>query len=284
MTNFGEVLSDGVIPASALSDDVLPLGTVIDWYRASTSVAVPSGWAICDGSAWNGIDNQMGEAKAKLTTGNIPNLIGKVTVGARLTTTSGGSTAADGTNSTNGDAYANAPGIGGSGGSNSAINLAHTHGVPGHGHANTLAVSGAGANISVNAAGTGVSVNGSGDLAVTETFLNHSHTYFDSNFSTSTGNTGSYTRVTNVSYYTTNTGGALGWHAHTLPNHAHGISDPTHAHGITQSNHAHGLTGSVGPNTNGDSTLTTTSLSWTAAVTDVRPAHVGMLKIMKVTT
>lgn len=278
----GDGLADTTVTAAKLADDVLPLGSVIDWYRPTTSTAVPTGWAICDGTAWSSIDNSMGAAKAQLTTGNIPDLIGKVTVGARLTTTAGGATPADGTASSNGNAYANAPGIGGTGGSNAAINLAHTHSIPAHGHGNNLAVSGAGANISINGAGTGISVNGSGDLATTNVNLNHGHTYDWAYGNTSTGNTGSFTRTTTVTYYTSTTSYVLGEHAHTLPNHGHGITDPTHAHGITQTNHSHNLTGSVGPNTNGDSAMTTTNLSWTSAVTDVRPAHVGMLKIMKV--
>ena len=110
MTNLGALASNATIPASALGDDVLPLGSVIDWYRVTTATTVPAGWAVCDGSLWNDLDNQMGSSKAKLTTGNIPDLTGKVTVGARLTTTAGGLTAADGAASANGNAYANAPG------------------------------------------------------------------------------------------------------------------------------------------------------------------------------
>ena len=291
-TNLGNLDSDAQIPADGLADHVLPLGTVIDWYRASTSTSVPSGWVVCDGTNWNDIDNHMGSAQAKLTTGTIPNLIGKFTMGARPTTTAGGVTAADTTASSNGNAYANAPGIGGVGGSNAAISLAHTHTIAGHGHAHTIATTGAKANVtsaenngatnnitSYNA--TGLTVNG--ETPTTTTQASHQHDYYITGYTTGNLNSssGSYVRVNTINYSTAQSSSA-GSHSHTVT-HGHGVTDPNHAHTIYQTNHTHAITGAVGTGTAGDSAMTTGGLSWdTSAVTDMRPAHVGLLKIMKV--
>lgn len=267
MANFGALASNATIPANALGDDVLPLGSVIDWYRVTTATTVPLGWAVCDGALWNDLDNQMGSSKAKLTTGNIPNLIGKFTVGARLTTTAGGLTAADGTASSNGDAYANAPGIGGTGGSNATK--------AGHGHGFSLGATGNTANLTVTNGGTGITF--SAESPGTTSNGSHQHTFstyndsYANGFSTGTANTGSFTRLVTPSYsYPWGYTDALGSHSHTVNNHGHGFSDPGHGHGTTQSNHTHGVSGTVGPNTDGDNAV------------DVRPAHVGLLKIMKV--
>lgn len=267
MANFGALASNATIPANALGDDVLPLGSVIDWYRVTTATTVPAGWAVCDGSLWNDLDNQMGSSKAKLTTGNIPNLIGKVTVGARLTTTAGGLTAADGTASSNGDAYANAPGIGGTGGSN-AIKA-------GHGHGFSLGATGSTANLTVTSGGTGITFSAESPGTTGSGYHYHStDTYnyqFARDFNTGTASTGSFTRLTSgIFSYPTGYTNIIGDHTHTVNSHGHGFSDPGHGHGTTQSNHTHGVSGNVGPNTDGDNAV------------DVRPAHVGLLKIMKV--
>lgn len=270
MTNLGALASNATIPASALGDDVLPLGSVIDWYRVTTATTVPAGWAVCDGALWDDLDNQMGSSKAKLTTGNIPNLIGKVTVGARLTTTAGGLTAADGTASANGNAYANAPGIGGAGGSNAAIDLAHTHTVPAHSHSNFASFAVTGGN---HGHGNNFGVGSSHNLSGAQ----HQHPYERSqDYAVGLGAGGSVTNWqinrTTVNTSNSNNVSIAGSVSTTISG---GVYDST--------SHSHGFTGSIGNAAlSGDSAMTSGSPSWAAAVTDVRPAHVGLLKIMKV--
>lgn len=248
-------IADLQVTGAKIADNVLPLGSVIDWYRVTSGTFVPTGWAVCDGSLWNDIDNHMGASKAKLTLGNIPNLIGKVTVGARLTVASGGSGgAADGTGSTNGDAYANAPGIGGTGGSNATI--------PGHGHAvDALTVTGDGTHShSVGGDGTHSHTGSSGNDTP-----DHTHAYLIRDINA----------LSNPGFYTAGGFGQVGYPSggastrHTHPITISGAG--THGHTVTGAGtHSHDVGGTIGPNTNGDSAV------------DVRPAHVGLLKIMKV--
>jgi hypothetical protein len=277
-------IADLQVTGAKIADNVLPLGSVIDWYRVTSGTFVPTGWAVCDGTAWNDIDNHMGASKAKLTSGNIPNLIGKFTVGARLTVASGGSGgAADTAPSTNGDAYANAPGIGGTGGSNAAINLAHTHTVAGHGHGFSLSAVGNTANLTVTNGGTGITFVA--EAPGTTTNGNHRHSYYYESVGTTAlaGTSGSqyfYLKALNAVNDTTTYAGE---HSHTVNNHGHGFSDPGHGHGTTQSNHTHGVSGTVGTaGTSGDSAITTSWFGTSGVLTDFRPAHVGLLKIMKV--
>ena len=68
--------------AAAITNSLVPLGTVIDWYppnaaAAPWTAAMPTGYAACDGTAWASIVNDLG-----FTTGNIPNLVGALISGA----------------------------------------------------------------------------------------------------------------------------------------------------------------------------------------------------------
>lgn len=256
-------IADLQVTGVKIADNVLPLGSVIDWYRAVTSISVPPGWAVCDGRDWSLIDNQMGVSKAALVSGEIPNLIGKFTIGARLTVASGGSGgAADTTNSTNGTEYANAPGIGGFGGSNAARNLVHSHSVPSHYHSpGDLGTEG---GTHSNAISGGVT--GSGD---------HGHGLSIGGIYHSAG--GTYDAIAlaggaNFTLFRQNiavTGGGA---------HGHGNNFSITGNGA----HSHTFTGNVGntAGVNGNNQMTTgQELS---ALVDVRPAHVGLLKIMKV--
>lgn len=264
-------IADLQVTGTKIADNVLPLGSVIDWYRVTSGTFVPTGWAVCDGSLWNDIDNHMGASKAKLTTGNIPNLIGKVTVGARLTVASGGAGgAADGTASTNGNAYANAPGIGGTGGSNAAI--------PGHGHAHTIT-----STLLENSHTHPITVASGG--AHTPTVANGVTGGGGSHYHRAGGDAAFVTQLTNgnitgflVNYRNAGYDSAFAYtNTDTVANHSHSVTIDAvgnHDHGASSSagaGHSHNITGTVGANnTNGDSPV------------DVRPAHVGLLKIMKV--
>lgn len=115
-------LQDGSITAPKLDPNFLPVGTVIPWYRPSSSVPLPAGgWEVCDGRPWSGITNAWGQ-----TAGTIPDLRGKFVLGAGLTNIGSGPT--------------NYPDIGQVGGSNTkdlshshTVN-SHTHGIPAHTH------------------------------------------------------------------------------------------------------------------------------------------------------
>lgn len=116
-------------------DQLLPLGTILDWYPVNAPAltapnwGVPTGYAICDGEAWTNIDNNMGANGAKLTTGNIPNLIGKVTVGAQTNL----SLLTAGTHNPSTNAQTN-PGVNGLVGAGSNAVAGHSHSIPDHTH------------------------------------------------------------------------------------------------------------------------------------------------------
>jgi hypothetical protein len=106
----GPLLAAGAVGASALDPNIIPVGSVMLWWRPPGSGATPGGfWEAMDGRAWNTISNVWG-----LTTGNIPDTRGIFAKGADILGSSG-------------------PAIGTSGGSSSA-SLAHTHSVLGHTH------------------------------------------------------------------------------------------------------------------------------------------------------
>lgn len=112
---YGNLIPNAAIVAAMLDPTIIPLGTVLTWWRPSGSNATPGGfWEIMDGRAWNGITNAMGPGGTALTTGNIPDMRGYFVQGADI----------------NGNV---APGIGSTGGSNS-VSLAHSHAVNSHTH------------------------------------------------------------------------------------------------------------------------------------------------------
>lgn len=80
-------INDGAVGltelTAAIVNSLVPLGAVIDWYPPTSAAApwdayVPSGYVICDGRLWSTVVNDMG-----YTTGNVPNLTGKYTIGAK---------------------------------------------------------------------------------------------------------------------------------------------------------------------------------------------------------
>ena len=142
--------------AVAITNSLVPLGTVIDWYPPSSAAApwtaaMPTGYAACDGTAWASIVNDLG-----FTSGNIPNLVGQLISGA---TFANGRGAGDGV-------------AGARGSSSRTITTAqlpsHNHSVDGGGlHDHTIASSGThqhGISNSIVVGGGGpywVSANGS---------------------------------------------------------------------------------------------------------------------------
>jgi hypothetical protein len=78
---------DGSITGAKLDPTVVPIGSVLMWYRADASVLPPSGWEVMDGRAWSGITNKLGAGGVQWNTGNIPNMSNKFALGAALSGT-----------------------------------------------------------------------------------------------------------------------------------------------------------------------------------------------------
>lgn len=76
----GSDIAAGTIGPSQLSSAVrgaVPLGTVIAWYRATGSVALPTGWELCDGRNWSAVTNDLG-----LSSDSLPDLRNRFVLGA----------------------------------------------------------------------------------------------------------------------------------------------------------------------------------------------------------
>ncbi len=111
----------GALGAVAQRQD-LPIGAVIDWWRPSNTVAVPAGFAICDGTTITSTNHDFGTGSSIV----LPDLRNAFTIGANIAN-------ADGYAGLQTDLPGNAPGIRGTGSSNQK-DISHTHAVPGHTH------------------------------------------------------------------------------------------------------------------------------------------------------
>lgn len=110
----GPKLASGAITKDKLDPNIVPVGTVISWYRPTTDIPLPLGWEVCDGRAWSGIQNAWG-----ITTGTIPDLTNRFVLGAGLYGT--------------GTDVSTPPSMGQVGGGH-AKNLSHAHTVFPHAH------------------------------------------------------------------------------------------------------------------------------------------------------
>lgn len=225
---------NGAVTADKLEGSVLPVGTVVLWYRADTSVLPPTSWEVMDGRAWSGIVNKLGAGGTQWNTGNIPNMANKFPLGAALSGTGSGT--------------AQPPAIGASGGQHER-NISHTHTAQPHSH------------VVNNHAHTIVS-GGS-----------HSHSFLAQPGDVPTH---AFTRDVGVpraegtrqALYVPghNSNSALGSNVVALL-----TTEPSHNHG-----------GATGDSTAGTDSPTVTINSWASGDLDFRPAHVGLLFIMKV--
>lgn len=121
-TVTGSKVAAGTLTYDKLHVDVLPIGTIIPWWRPSNSHALPSGWLECDGSAvTSGNHNFTGGGTITL-----PDLRNQYILGAD-------STKAYATAPTLNDLASGAPGVNAVAGSN-VLNLAHTHTISDHSH------------------------------------------------------------------------------------------------------------------------------------------------------
>jgi hypothetical protein len=225
-------IATGVITASKLDAAVLPIGSVIMWYRADSAVSPPSGWEVMDGRAWSTITNKLGAGGVQWNTGNIPNMANKFPLGAATAGTGSGPSTP--------------PTIGGSGGLHER-DLTHTHTTNGHTH-------------TVDSHAHSISADGT-----------HTHAFVGS-----AGNSAAYTRDVGVPK-SEGSRQALYVPGHNA-NSSVGSDVVTPL--ATQANHSH--TGATGNATAGTSSTTVTVNNGLTGNTDLRPAHIGLLFIMKV--
>lgn len=124
-------IDDGSVTSSKLDSAtvaVVPLGTILDWFPPATgsppwTSVLPPGYAVCNGTPWASIPNDLG-----YTSGNIPNLVGRVAYGADPSFSAG--TQATHVASTGVQTNPGAGGVVGSG----TIYQLHSHTVPAHAH------------------------------------------------------------------------------------------------------------------------------------------------------
>jgi len=252
---------DMTVFAADVLRQVAPIGQVIDWWRPASSVPIPSGWEICDGRTITADNHEFGTGSSI----QLPDLRNKFIMGADVLKSDGApSTTGDGTAASNVQ-HPNAPGIRGVGGFNASKNLAHnhqfahTHGVPGvdhlhsavspdHLHAvGSLFTGNHAHSFSVNSSGA---INGLGSAA-TGSFerTSHGHQHGVSGGTSTAGNIG--------------------------------VGGTTGARDRNWSFNTSAADRSLATTTNTQSTSTTDNGSIGTAI-DMRPAHVGLLKLMKV--
>lgn len=112
-------IADGSISYAKLDPAIAPIGQVILWYRATSSISVPTGWEILDGRPWASVTNKLGPSGTNWTTGNMPDMRNAFPLGAATSGTGTGPTTP--------------PDIGAAGGSQTQA-LAHSHTVNAHAH------------------------------------------------------------------------------------------------------------------------------------------------------
>lgn len=253
-------MSAGSIPTSVLAQDGglqlghdsaavqrqdTQIGQVIDWWRPTSAVPIPVGFEIADGrQIAAGQHDFPGVAGAV----NLPDLRNLFVIGADPNKADGTVSSPGNGTAVSGAQHPNAPGIGGSGGSNAV----HGHTIPAHYHGRgTL---GASSSSSSGGAGTGVSVNGDG-----------AHNHIVPRGVGGPAGSGAYSSTFDqADMYTIGAG-----------SHGHGISDPSHSHSVSTSTTLSGNIGATGSGVNGDGAMS-------AGTTDGRPLHFGLLKLIKV--
>jgi hypothetical protein len=118
-TVTGSKIASGTITPLNLANSVLPIGSVIQWWRPNGAYPLPSGWAVCDGSIISSSNHDFG------TGGSItlPNMTNRFAMGANPSAAYGQT----------GDGGSVGAGVNGSGGAN-FLALAHSHVADDHYH------------------------------------------------------------------------------------------------------------------------------------------------------
>lgn len=129
------LVPDGGITLGMLADEIkrqmTQIGEVIDWWRPpeAPTMQPPAGFVVCLGQSVAKVDHDFPAPGAI----NVPDLRNRFILGADATK-------AHATGANLGNASTDAPGIGGSGGSNAEKDLSHGHGVPGVSHVHYVRV------------------------------------------------------------------------------------------------------------------------------------------------
>lgn len=256
--------NDGNLDVGTLGPDVtrqmVPIGGVIPWWRPSSAVALPSGFEIADGRSIAAGDHDFGTGSSI----NVPDLRNRFIIGADHTK-------AHATGANQGDAATDAPGIAGTGGSNTAKTLSHTHGIPDHSHAGSTAPAG-----SHNHGG----LTGGSDRSLAHTHsmaadgryvpgssMNVNPAFFKAGYGSLGGIPvlGVDTNAVIVNLTATASG--------STPDHLHSIT--------TAANHSH--TVALGGGSDASTNPQTVNTNWTANPgSDFRPRFIGLLYIIKV--
>ena len=246
-----KVAQDGGLGLGAMDAaflrQLVPLGTVIDWWRPSSSYDAgagagnpPPGWAVCNGQSIASGQHDMGAGSLPL-----PDLRNKFILGADHLKADGGQSSLGDSTAADNAAHPNAPGIRGTGGANAGKDLRHTHT---HTH--------------------------------THVAPDHTHNGVDH-----THGVGIYTGLLLGSSAPANQSSASGAFAAT--NHYHLTSGGTGAadRGLqcAYMNATHGVALSTGnPSVANSDNGTLSNPGGVLTPVDMRPAHYGLLKIMKV--
>lgn len=291
--------SPGGLPLFMLGEDVrrqiTQVGEVIEWWRPVSQVPLPAGFLPCDGRTVPAAEHDFADATG--TRLNIPitlpDLRNQFVVGADVLKPDA-SDNVQGAASAPGDGAAgwnvqhpNAPGIGGTGGKNAAKDLRHTHqydhthGVPfiDHTHNGTAPdhLHSAG-GLQANSHGHGMN-SPANDAINGPNRVGYVKTYAD------TGPDGDGLHATVVAG-STHVHGVLGSGAVGVAGHAGTVADgagnPTTLAFTSGSSNS-----TTGTATNSQSAATSdlgtlTNPGGTPTPSDFRPAHVGLLKLMKV--
>jgi len=139
----GSILAaDGTLALSALAADIrrqlAQLGQVIDWWRPASTVAIPSGWEICDGRVITGANHDFTGAGVTGQAITLPDLRNAFVIGANSAKADGAAQVTSGNNLPTDNAV-DGPGIRGTGGSNRQQLQYHESGMPSHGHSGSTA-------------------------------------------------------------------------------------------------------------------------------------------------
>jgi hypothetical protein len=231
-----ENVVDGQITLPKLDPAIIPVGQVIMWYRADSSVLPPAGWEIMDGRAWSTIPNKLGAGGTQWNTGNIPNMANKFPLGSALAGT--------------GTGPSTPPAIGSAGGQHER-DLTHTHTSNAHSH-------------TVDAHSHGITSDGS-----------HNHRFW-ANTQAGASLRDLFSRDVGVPKVDGRRQ-ALYIQEHNRDSFAGSdVAAPME----TVAAHSHG--GATATSTAGTSSATVTINNGLTGDQDLRPAHVGLLFLMKV--
>jgi len=251
-----KLANDGGLAFGAMDDaakrQFVPLGTVLDWWRPSSSYDAgagagnpPPGFVVCNGQSIASGQHDMGAGALP-----VPDLRNKFIIGADHLKADGGQSSLGDSTAAYDAVHPNAPGVRGTGGANAGKDLRHTH-TYSHTHVTAMldhyhGVTGVdhlhGVNVTTGASNSNTAGGvGSGGYASCA-YYNHAHS--------GSGGTGAADRslYTNTGYSTAGAGGST----------------------------------SSGPSIASTDNGTLTNPGGVLTPVDMRPAHYGLLKIMKV--